>query len=80
MTNLSISLKDFTHPKTKSTYRVIGTQAEPHTHDVLNIDTGEIKENIPHDKVRKWQDAAEFVSLPYEGSRNKSSKDQPKKS
>ena len=55
MKNLSISLKDFTHPKTKSTYRVIGTQAKPHTHDVLNINTGEIKEQVPHEKVLRWQ-------------------------
>lgn len=58
---LTISLKDFTHPKTGSTYRVIGTQSEPHTHDVLNVDTGKVKEGISHEIVKKWQLESTFV-------------------
>lgn len=76
---LSIDLRPF-KAKNGDIYIVTGTRAKPHTHDVKNITTNTHRTNIPHDKVRKWQDAAEFVSLPYEGSRNKSSKDQPKKS
>ena len=64
---LSIDLRPFKHPN-GNTYQVTGTNADPHTHDVVNRDTGEHRIGLAHDIVKKWQDAAEFVSLPYEGS------------
>ena len=44
-------------------YKVTGTRRVPHDHDVKNITTGVHRTHIPHEKVRKWQDNAEFVSL-----------------
>lgn len=59
---LSIDLRPFKHPN-GNTYQVIGTSAEPHTHDLVNRDTGETKEKIPHETVKKWQSQSKFVNL-----------------
>lgn len=49
-----ISLEPFT-AKNGQTYKVIGTRAEPHAHDVKNLNTGEIRKNVEHKIVKKWQ-------------------------
>lgn len=62
MHTLEISLKPF-KANNGDVYIVTGTRNYPHTHDVKNISTNVHKMHIPHEKVKKWQDNAEFVSL-----------------
>jgi len=56
---LQIDLRPFKHPN-GNTYQVTGTNSNPHTHDVVNIDTGEHKEKIAHEIVKKWQSQSKF--------------------
>jgi len=59
---LSIDLRPFKHPN-GNTYQVTGTNANPHTHDVVNRDTGEHRIGLPHEVVKKWQSESKFVIL-----------------
>jgi len=57
---LLIDLRPFKHLN-GNTYQVTGTQSYPHTHDVVNRDTGEHRIGIAHEVVKKWQSESKFL-------------------